>query len=397
MALSLWNFLCNKLFSWLEIFTKTPYWKSKLAFFTIIYILFTSFPEYQVLVKMDTGGKRLAARLEMIDWIGAHPFEAIPDSVFVGKVLNDGDKSHFKKRIVRPLIPASLHALGLQARHYIIVQFLIGVLFVVFLINLLSKYLSPVASVIATFMFANLFVTKWTFYDFFYHDPLGYLILLIIAFYRSPLLIALGMALGGFVDERTVIGGTAIVLWWYWHESNYQKVPLRALFSIRKYRATWAAMGGIILFVLLRALIQFLLSFKADISMITFQYNSFLMGLTVTYECAWFLLIGVVLAMIANKDWLLLTLYLISALSVIMVGSIVLDHSRSYAYGFVLVLLALVYLYKSESKLSFQHGLTFCAIGCFLFPTYNQISWFLFWMPPIYPKIKVLLTFYGLI
>lgn len=91
-----------------------------------------------------------------------------------------------------------------------------------------------------------------------------------------------------------------------------------------------------------------------------------MMRLAVTYECAWFVLIGVVLAMIATKDWLFLVLYLLSDLSVVIVGSIVLAHSRSYAYGFVLVLLALVYLYKSESKLSFQHGLTFYAIGCFL-------------------------------
>lgn len=70
---------------------------------------------------MGTGGKRLAARLELIDGSGAHPFEAISDSVFVGKVLNERDKSNFKKRIARPLIPAPLQAVGLQAKCYFII------------------------------------------------------------------------------------------------------------------------------------------------------------------------------------------------------------------------------------------------------------------------------------
>ena len=84
MALTFWNFWSNKLFNWLATFTNTPYWKTKLAIFTVLYILFTSFPDYQALVKMDTGGQRLAARFEVIDWIGNHPFQNLPEHLLTG-------------------------------------------------------------------------------------------------------------------------------------------------------------------------------------------------------------------------------------------------------------------------------------------------------------------------
>lgn len=400
MALTFWNFWSNKLFNWLATFTNSPYWKTKLAVFTVLYILFTSFPDYQALVKMDTGGQRLAARFEVIDWIGTHPFQNLPEHLFTGKVLSEGDQSHFKKRVFRPLIPVALHTVGLKAKHYVGIQFVVGILFVVLLIRFLSTHLSSTASVLATFMFANLFVTKWTFFDFFYHDPLGYLLLLVIVNFRNPLLIVLGIVLGGFVDERAVIGSSAAVLWWFWQESNAQKVALSNVFSFKRYRATWAAVVGILLFIVLRLYVMSSLGMRTDKSMLGFdanQYNSFPMGLTVTYECAWLLLIGAVVGMVTKKDWLYLLMFMFSALGVIAAGSLVLDFSRSYAYGYVSLLFAIVYLSKTETLPHFLNGLTFCAIGCFLFPTYYQIGSSLFWMPHIFPKIKVLLAFYHLI
>ena len=112
-----------------------------------MYILFTSFPDYQALVKMDTGGQRLAARFEVIDWIGTHPFQNLPEHLFTGKVLSEGDQSHFKKRVFRPLIPVALHTVGLKAKHYVGIQFVVGILFVVLLIRFLSKHLTSTASV----------------------------------------------------------------------------------------------------------------------------------------------------------------------------------------------------------------------------------------------------------
>lgn len=400
MALSFWNFWSNKLFHWLTTFTSTPHWKLKLAAFSVLYILVTSFPDYQALVKMDTGGKRLTARFEVIDWIGTHPFQNLPEYLFANEVLSEGDISHFKKRIFRPLIPVALHTIGLRAKQYVGIQFIVGILFIVLLIRFLSTHLTPTSSAIATFMFANLFVTKWTFFDFFYHDPLAYLLLLVVVNFRNPLLILTSITLGGFVDERTVVASSAVAVWWFWQESNGAKIAFTDVFSVKKYRATWATVAGILAFILLRIYIMKSFGLTTDKSMLGFdanQYNSFPMGLTVTYECAWFLFFGAIVGMIAKKDWLYLLLFACSAMCIVAVGSLVLDFSRSYAYGFILLLFSIVYLSKTETLISFQNGLTLCTIGCFLFPTYYQIGSSLFWMPHIFPKIKVLLAFYHII
>ncbi|MCU0338742.1 MAG: hypothetical protein MUE30_02565 [Spirosomaceae bacterium] len=388
------------LLGYIDRFTSRPFWQAKYTLALIVYMMLTSFPNYELLVKPDTGGQRLAARLELIDWIAQHPFQSIPPALFEGKVLSEGDISHFEKRVVRVMIPLALQTTGISAKQYIAFQFLWGVIFVLLLIRFFTQHTSSRVAVLAGFMFANLFVTKWMFYDFFYHDPLAYLSLLVAMSFRNPFVVFTSIVVGCFTDERTAVAALGVGLWWMWQESDQIASRLKSLYNPFHYRASWATGLGLVVFVGLRAWMLHYHQMRADTSMMgmdAHKYNAFALGLTVSFEGAWLLIIGATVALIAKRDWFYLFVFGASWLAVAITGSIVLDLSRSFSYGFVLLLFALGYLYRSERTGGAEKWVGLAAACCFLFPTYYQIGSYVFWMPHIFPKIKVLLAFYGLI
>ncbi|MDF7816802.1 hypothetical protein P1X15_04310 [Runella sp. MFBS21] len=380
---------------WIDRFTATKYWQWKYVAFLTIYILITSCPNYYLLGGNRNDSKKTVYILKLVDWIAAHPFQNFPAQYLNSEELGSGMKSHFAKRPGRVAVPLFCRFLGLNAQHYIWIQHLLGCLFLWGLIRWLTLYTNVRIAMISAFMMANLFVVKWFYYDFFYYDSTAFLLMFVAIMYRNPLLIIGSVVISGFVDERSVIGSGGILLWWLWQESK-GKLYISDLADFKKYRATWATIFGVLLVISLRIMVLRFTTLEVDTSLIgknpiLQNMNTWPIALFMTFEGAWAVILMTILTLYYDKKWAFLVLFMTTLLAIFLGGMIVIDLTRSFSYGFLLILFSLVYLYSPSRSVQMERALLGLAVSCVLVPTYYVYGPEMSWLSPLILKIQIFL------
>ena len=380
---------------WIDRFTATKYWQWKYVAFLTAYILITSCPNYYLLGGGRKDSQKTAYILRLMDWMAAHPFQNLPAHYLDSEELGRGMKSHFAKRPVRAAVPLFCGWLGLSAEHYIWIQHLFGSLFLWMLIRWLALYMNARIAMMSAFMMANLFLVKWFFYDFFYYDSTAFLLMFVAIFFRSPLLIIGCMVVAGFVDERSLMGSGGILLWWLWRESE-GKFRLSSLVDFKKYKATWATVVGALLFISFRVAVSYFTMLSSDISLIgkysiLQNMNTWPIALFMTFEGAWVVILMAIAALFYRRDWPFTVVFITTLLVVLGGGMIVIDLTRSFSYGFLLILFGLVYLYSPRSAVQMERVLLPLAVMCMLVPTYYVYGPEMSWLSPLILKMQIFL------
>lgn len=288
----------------------------------------------------------------------------------------DGD-SHMAKSEFRLTVPllAKLLFIDTKPKLYAL-QVAAGLLFF-FLLNGLALQLcrsKPIA-----FLFCMAFGFIYPGYSFIaetegFFDSFGYLFLLIAMLDLPVVLIAAAMFFAFFNDERTIVASSLIVFWW-----QYKATAERGKNFFLPAKQTISIVVAFAVYCFCRWYLIAHMGFKnqfggtgASVFASTMKYAG--LGFWQAFEGFWLLVLLALAALYEQKKYFIgLLLIAINGL-IYLAGLTVLDVTKSIAYLFPTIIIAL-YLVKDriEAK-EFRKYMACTLIFCFFYPSYYYIA-----------------------
>lgn len=378
--------------SWIEAQLSGKNWLWKLTFFAIALSLFLAFPPYSLLVDHLRGnGVSLDAwvfiRNQAIDLF--HPKDMAYDI-------------RRENMIFRWTLPALSFLTGHNVLLILILQGILGILFVykigAYVFSICSDKIVTALFVVAL---ANIFVVVWAFADVHgYGDEFAFFFLLLALLSKNPLVIFLSLQVAFFTDERAVIAGGYLLLWWMGtkaYETNDFSLSglVKRLFT-QESLVVWVAWA---IYFAIREYVQLTYFPRHSYSTIgtpVLLANAHRNGLGSSmwgaFEGTWLILLAGMLALVLTKRYWLVAALAVGFAVLTATGVYVHDIDRALSYGFPFLLLALYVLFQTSSGQSVRLLLFFTAIICVSHPQvfymgYNKILW----LEPLPMKVLMLI------
>ncbi len=288
--------------------------------------------------------------------------------------------SHESKMVFRLLVPLLIRGLGLPPLGIFVVQFLLGALMHYVLIGLLDRLTADrVATVLLALglcctYFGCAFLLD-VYCDF---DAFSYAILVFMLWTARPDALAGLMFLGAFNDERTVIAAPIIGLW---HLRRALVSPAAQSWAgLAKALLSSRPAGALLLGVVAYAAVRLFLAhhfhlhtFGGLVGLSALRYSAlrgllgvgFLSGL----ESFWAVLLAALVLLFATRQFRLLAVLGLAGPPIFLGAFLVLDMTRSLAYGMPAVLLCLYLLRPHLAPTALRHFAAAVAAGAVLIPT----------------------------
>lgn len=302
--------------------------------------------------------------------------------------------SHEAKRAFRITVPLLAHLLGLRFVDTLVLQHLLGPVFLGALALLLYRLTDDRAlAAIATLGWASTYPAKAFFVDLVgQHDGYAYLLLTLAMLSRRPWLIALWLVLAGFVDERALVATPVVFLWWWWRDQPSDATREKGAWRT-SFRAG-AVVGAVLICLLLRVGLWawFGLSIPmptedtdVGLAVLRANYTRAPLALLGALEGHWAWLLLGVMGLLFTRRYLWALLFGGAALAQAMVAAGVYDLTRSAGYLFVGALFGMA-VFSREGAKELRPTVLAIAVICWLFPTYWFIGRWYAWLGPALPR-----------
>ncbi|MCF0071466.1 hypothetical protein LZD49_13370 [Dyadobacter sp. CY261] len=377
---------------WIEAQLSGKNWLWKLTFFAVALSLFIAFPPYSLLINhLTNNGVSLDA------W------------VFIQNqaqdLLHPKDMDFDVRRenmIFRWTLPLLSFLTGHNVLIILIIQAVLGVLF----LYKIAGYVYLISGDKVTTAFfvtaiANIFVSVWAFADVHgYGDEFAFFFLLLALLSKNPLVIFLSLQVAFFTDERAVVAGGYLLLWWMGTKA-FQKNDF-SLWSILRWAFTgeslvvWVAWA---IYFTIREYVQITYfphhSYSTIGTPVLFanaHRNGLGSSIWGAFEGTWLILIAAFLILCFSKRYWLLLALIAGFVTLVATGIYVHDIDRALSYGFPFILLAVFILIHTTSTSAVRLILFFVMIVCVTHPQvfymgYNKILW----LEPLPVKLFMLL------
>ncbi|RZJ93314.1 MAG: hypothetical protein EOO60_04890 [Hymenobacter sp.] len=324
----------------LAAFTQGPRWRLKVLGVCVVCVLLFQFPELQFLyhyaVAHTEPNNTYATFVQQVanPWIN-HSTEA---------------NSHESKMVFRLTVPLLARLLHLNVFGVLGLQAILGLAMLWALLTLIERITQDRLT-------ASLLVlgTCFTYYGgAFLHDiyclfdAFGYAVLVLMLLSRRPLVLyALSLA-GCFLDERVLVASLLVVLW------HSMRVAAEAVPTVRRPTISWAAAAVVAGWFTYGALrIWLTASYGLPTNggaiglgalRISLQREVVALGFITSIESYWLVVILALVVLVKQRQWLLGLAVVGACLPVFASAFLVHDITRSLAYCFPVVLIALVVL-----------------------------------------------------
>ena len=349
------------------------HWKWRATLFVLALSLFRAFPSYDGLFTgYDLGTWQRA--LVQVD----HPFTDM------GRLFPDWANQHEAMLTFRITVPLAAHLLGLRRAGILIFQGLAGVVFLYASLALACKITaSRKAALSVALAAACCWAGESGFHELRggYFDIFAICLLVLALLAESPLLTAVCMLLAAFTDERAVLASPLVFLFAVTRSS---RVGWRTLFGGKAIAVPLAiaAYGAARLYFTLKYSLA-VMTGGNGLSVLSHQLNLVPLGLLTGLNGAWLLVgCGVAVLWLGRRYALAVSLLAAVALSAGS-GLLVRDISRSVAYCFPAVFVALSVLSRHQSAEEVEKIAVWAGVISLLVPEYQIYgSSTPFWLPP---------------
>jgi len=381
---------------WVESKLSDKYWLWKLVLFSAALCIFLAFPPYTLLIKHLTGGVKLDA------WVF---IQNQSQDLFHPKDI--GYDVRRENMVFRWMLPLLSFLTGHNVLLIVIIQAILAVLF---LYNI-GKYIYTISNDKITTAFfilaiSNIFVTAWSFADIHgYGDGIAYFFLCLAIVNKNYLVIFVALLAAFFTDERAVIAGVYVALWWMvtkaYEQNDFSfKALVKYAFTQQNMVlwATWIIYLGIRYYVRITYFADHQYStVGTPVSLEDGQRGGLGSSIWGSFEGTWLLMCAAALILWLQKRYLLLLALFIGFAGCITVGIYVNDVDRAFSYGFPFLLMSLFILLKTSSIASIRIILLFTMVVCVLHPQVFYMGFDkILWLEPF--PIKVLMyadVFFG--
>jgi hypothetical protein len=301
------------------------------------------------------------------------------DNPFVRHSFADSNVGlHAEKMTFRLSMPFLGHILGLRLGGLILLQQLCGVLFLGLVWKLGWRATDDsVCAALLPFAFAFSYVGQACFVDLIAcFDGMALCGLAVAMCFRNPGVIFLGMCFACWTDERAMVVSPLLLMWWVLHQAGPR---------VWRNPRVWAVGLGVLCYVAGRLALGHLWHVRQwhkdlfPAGTWAVRWPIFLVGLAFSLKWLWFIIGAAALAaFLSRKRWLAATMVLFV---VAYLGSctLVWDTTRSAAYAFPSVILALAFLSRTESLTTIRWLLFgICVLGSLTPSGYvaGDILWF---------------------
>ncbi|MCE6988728.1 hypothetical protein [Dyadobacter sp. CY323] len=367
-------------FVWLESRLSDKNWLWKVTLTSIALSLFLAFPPYTLLIDhFRENGVKLDA------WVFIQ--NQAQDLLHPRDMDYDVRRENMIFRWTLPLLSFLTHHNVLLI---LLIQAALGVLF----IKKIGDYLYSLCgdrSLTALFVLslANTFVCVWTFADIHgYGDGYAYFFLLLALLSRNPALIFSSLQLAFFTDERAVVAGGYLLLWWMVtkaYEKNDFTFPslLKSVFSGESLIVwiAWIAYFGVRFYVQDAYFPNHSYStIGTPVLFANDHRNGLGSSIWGTFEGTWLIIFAAALVLWLSKHYWLLVALVIGFAVLVATGIYVHDLDRALAYGFPFILISAFILLKTTSFQANRLLFFFMAVICVshlqvFYMGYNKILW----------------------
>lgn len=355
-------------------------WLWQLVIFSVILSLFLAFPPYTLLLDhLSPGGMKLDA------WVF---IQNQAENLFHPRDM--GHDIRRENMIFRWVLPFLSFITGHNVVLIILIQSVLGFLF---LYNI-GKYIYKISSdkIITAFFIvsiANIFVSVWTFADIHgYGDGFAYFFLLTALLSKNPVVIFFSLQIAFFTDERAVVAGGYLLLWWIvtkaWDQNDFTLITLIKNAFIGESSVVWSAW---IVYLSIRFYVQATYfpnhSYSTIGTPVLFadaHRNGLGSSIWSTFEGTWLVMLAAALVMYMSRHYIILLALAVGFAVLIATGIYVHDIDRALSYGFPFLLIAIFILLKTASLSSIRMILFFTMIVCVchlqvFYMGYNKILW----------------------
>lgn len=378
--------------SWFAAKLSDKNWLLKLALLSVLISLFLAFPPYSLLVShLKANGVKLDA------WVF---IQNQAQDLFHPKDMD------YDVRRENMILRWTLPFLSFITNHNVVLilmaQALCGVLF----LHNIGKYIFKVSGdkVITGFFvlaIANIFVSVWTFADIHgYGDGFAYFFLLTALLSRNPFVIFISLQIAFFTDERAVVAGGYLLLWWIvvkaYEKNDFSLSGMIKAGLLGESAVVWIAWicyFGVRNYVLATYFPNHSYStIGTPVLFASAHRNGLGSSIWSAFEGTWLLMGSALLALFLTRHYWLIGALFIGFSILVATGIYVHDIDRALSYGFPFILAAFFILYKTASLSSLKLILFFTMLICVGHPQvfymgYNKILW----LEPLPMKLFMLL------
>jgi len=370
---------------WIELFTTGPFWQLKVVAISLVLCFVVAFPDYQRYVEST----KMPETWRVVNHQIESPFTPLPASELPPPESNEA------KRAFRLFMPVLGHVLHLNRGGLLVVQNLMGVLFLWSTLALIYKVTEDKAATTLFVLAVSLsFPSLWFFNSFSTNlDGPGYLLLLAAMLGPSVFWVFVWLFLASFVDERVFACFGFVVIWWKCWAHRPEAWTWRNMCSIDRY--VLAASAAILLHGAIRYYLTSERGFHlptgdaAGVGFGNIRESWIVFSPSIIAPFKGLSLFPVLAAVVAaaRRNWPIL-LVTAAVVAVLLAQSFAVgDHTRSLTYGFSLIVLSVKVLKELDPGLDLRKMAALAASLCLLVPSFTVIGNNISWFTPILPKI----------
>ncbi|WP_031528274.1 hypothetical protein [Dyadobacter crusticola] len=367
-------------FSWIELRLSGSSWLWKVTLASVALALFLAFPPYTLLIDhFRDNGTKLDA------WVFIH--NQAQDLLHPKDMDYDVRRENMIFRWTLPL-------LSFLTNGNILIILLIQAILGIWFLKKIGDYIYSVCAdkalaALSILAIANTFVGVWTFADVHgYGDGFAYFFLLVALLSRNPFIIFLSLQTAFFTDERAVVAGGYVLLFWMviqayqLHDFSFSGL-LQRVFTGQSLVvwASWVVYFAIRFYVQAEYFPNHSYStIGTPVLFANAHRNGLGSSIWATFEGTWLIMLAAFLALWLTERYWLLAALMVGFAVLVATGIYVHDLDRALAYGFPFVLLSFFILYQTASARSMRLILFFAAIICVthlqvFYMGYNRILW----------------------
>ena len=364
----------------LESKLSDKFWLWQLVFFSVILSLFLAFPPYTLLIDhLSANGVKLDA------WVF---IQNQSQDLFHPKDIDYDIRR--ENMIFRWFLPLLSFITGHNIVLILLFQAVLGILF----LYKTGKYIYDISrdKIVTAFFIlslSNIFVSVWAFADIHgYGDGFAWFFLLTALLSRNPAIIFLCLQAAFFTDERAVVAGGYLLLWWMvtkaWEQNDFSLKTLVKNAFLGQSAVVWIAW---IVYFAIRHYVQITYfpnhhysTIGTPVLFADAHRNGLGSSIWAAFEGTWLIMFAAALGLYLTKRYLLLLSLIIGFAVLVATGIYVHDIDRALSYGFPFLLISMFILLRVASISSVRIILFFTMIICVshlqvFYMGYNKILW----------------------
>ena len=346
-----------------------------LVIFSILASLFSSFPSYDI-VGSDEMKENWTAILEQTE----HPFAPM-------NFHSSSHQANLSFRLTPVLIARCLKVDTVL--EFLVLQFVAFVCLITGIALLFKKIDNdPVVHYLLTLSVAFTFVGNVLCSDYRgFFDVFAYLFIVGSMLFTNSILVFFMLLFAYFTDERALFASGLISIFIYFNETSGNLRSGSKWFKILSRPRVLALVFSWISYIALRLLLSSIFGLHSNseglvdylLTQTIHQINILPFGAWTGLEGFWLLVIFSVFVLFMNKNYLVMSWYLLALLVVVFIGIWVFDVTRSMAYLLPSIFLSLSILTKTDSE-NILRSIAFFVLVLSIFPTYyaggpNEVHW----------------------